>query len=80
MRQWMKECSSSIVCANGNITETHTQVLLQQEPPALHSFLGWKPSPWKTGTYYMISEFSDNSAVGEYEGLAKLFKLYPVIW
>jgi hypothetical protein len=62
--QSMGECAGTrgIVCGQGNVTETQTQVLFQQEPPVLHCFLPvgrLKPR---------FLQLTDNWAVSEYKG------------
>jgi hypothetical protein len=45
------------LCMQLEISETHTNVLLQQELPDVHSFLSCNSSPWKDLTHQKILAF-----------------------
>jgi hypothetical protein len=73
-------CCPSIVYANGNSTETHTKVLLQQGLPSVHFLLTWNTFPWKAWTHNKISAFQRQFCTKWVYRASQTFQNLPSNW
>jgi hypothetical protein len=77
MLQRMNVCYFGPLTGNGNLTEANTKIILQQEPPALYTFFCEMLPLERLELNVQFPHFIDNPTVNEYQGPAKIFKIYP---